>query len=509
MKKRVCCAFVDYKKAFDTVNRTHLWSKLLTLGVSGRILAVIKNLYTKTKSYIRYNNQMSDLFSCNIGVRQGENLSPLLFSVYLNDLAEHISSDCSGIMIGTEPEGLDVYIKLCTLLYADDTLLLCESESDLQSALDSLYDYCNKWKLSVNTSKTKVVIFSRGKVKKVPKWTFGPDEIETQYDYTYLGVTFNYNGHFGKAVSKQVSQAKRALFSLLSKARKLSLPSDIQLHLFDSCITPILLYGAEVWGHADLKHIEVFHNQFCKQILRVHRNTMNAVVQGELGRYSMGTLVREKMLNFWASIVNGQQDKISFALYTILKSFHDQGSIKSRWLSAIQGHLNNLGLNYLWDAPEFNKTWFKGIVKQISRDTALQEWRGTLNDRSQCSFYREFKQDLIFEPYLTILDQSRSHYLTRLRTGNHCLPIMMGRYNGIDLQDRTCPLCNSHEIGDESHYIYKCTYFQTERSVLLDQNCLRPHNARAKTLLTTTDYDQLNKLAQFAKVILNTFINGK
>ena len=51
-----------------------------------------------------------------------------------------------------------------------------------------------------NTTKTKVVIFSRGKVRKVPKFVFGNDELSVCYDYTYLGITFNYNNVFKRAI---------------------------------------------------------------------------------------------------------------------------------------------------------------------------------------------------------------------------------------------------------------------------------------------------------------------
>ena len=96
-KERLYCAFVDYQKAFDTVNRTHLWSKLLSIGIKGRIFDVITNTYKDAQSCIRHNSELSSLFPCNNGVRQGENLSPLLFSIYLNDLDTFLSHSCKGI----------------------------------------------------------------------------------------------------------------------------------------------------------------------------------------------------------------------------------------------------------------------------------------------------------------------------------------------------------------------------------------------------------------------------
>ena len=130
---------MDYQKAFDTVNRTHLWSKLLSIGIKGRIFDVITNTYKDAKSCIRHNSELSSLFPCNNGVRQGENLSPLLFSIYLNDLDTFLSHSCKGITLEEPTLGLNEYIKLFTLLYADDTILLANSENDLQIALDKLH----------------------------------------------------------------------------------------------------------------------------------------------------------------------------------------------------------------------------------------------------------------------------------------------------------------------------------------------------------------------------------
>ena len=62
-KKRVYCAFIDYRKAFDSVDGISLWSKLLNSGISGKIFTVITNIYGDTKSCVRHNNQLSQLFS--------------------------------------------------------------------------------------------------------------------------------------------------------------------------------------------------------------------------------------------------------------------------------------------------------------------------------------------------------------------------------------------------------------------------------------------------------------
>ena len=90
-------------------------------------------------------------------------------------------------------------MKLFALLYADDTIVLAENERELQLALDAVHRYCVINKLTVNTSKTKIMIFSRGKVRRFPTFKYGTDTIEVVSDYVYLGVTMNYNNKFVKA----------------------------------------------------------------------------------------------------------------------------------------------------------------------------------------------------------------------------------------------------------------------------------------------------------------------
>ena len=97
-------------------------------------------------------------FNCNVGVRQGENLSPFLFSIFLNDLESHfLANSLSGIRLEAEN---DEFIRL----YADDTVIYSDNESDMQHAWNTFEDYCSEWKLTVNIEKTKLMIFGQQKI---------------------------------------------------------------------------------------------------------------------------------------------------------------------------------------------------------------------------------------------------------------------------------------------------------------------------------------------------------
>jgi hypothetical protein len=154
------------KKAFDTVRRDALWSKLLINIINGKMYNVIYNMYQNSKSRIVYNGKVSNYFDCNNVIRQRENLPPFLFSLYLNDLENKLDkNNAIGLISLTEDlqQELDTYLKLSILLYADDIAILAESsddmQNDMQNQINYSYDFCKKWRLKVNIEKSKVLFF--------------------------------------------------------------------------------------------------------------------------------------------------------------------------------------------------------------------------------------------------------------------------------------------------------------------------------------------------------------
>ena len=514
-KKRIYCAFIDYKKAFDLIDRSSLWSKLISNGINGKVITVIYNMYNNAKSCVMNGYEKSDFFNCNMGVRQGENLSPLLFAMYLNDFELFISRRFSGLSdiskdISTHlsDDDVEVFLKLFTLLYADDTIVFAESDSELQRALDAVYDYCKTWHLTVNTSKTKITIFSRGKVRKHPNFRFGNSCIDVVEDFDYLGVKFNYNNKFKKGINKQINQARRAMFSLISKARKLDLPVDIQLELFDQLVGPILLYGCEIWGFDNISHVEKFHLKFCKQLLRLKTCTPNCMVYGELGRTALCSSVDKRMINFWYKVANSKTHKLTSIMYRLMRSLYNKGIFQSPWLLKIKSVLDNAGLSYLWDhdLSLVNKFWLKDNLDLRLSDIYKQNWNEEVNEISQCSNYRIFKTSLQFENYIKTLDQNDRIKLCKFRCGNHKLPIITGRYQGIPKEERLCPLCTNHQVGDEFHYLFECPSMSNDRDKYLTaQFGHRPNALTIASLFNTQKYSEMVNLAKFCKCIMKKF----
>ena len=417
-KKKLFCTFIDFSKAFDQVWRSGLWFKILQAGISGKCFNVIFNMYKNIKSCVKYNGQCSESFFCLSGVRQGENLSPLLFSLFLNDLDTFLQSqDCNGVNIDDEASA-DL-LKLLVLLYADDTVIFAENASDMQRSLTAFEKYCTEWKLSVNTYKTKVVIFG-SKGRRLPKFKIFDNEIDITDGYKYLGLYFSKNCTFYKTKKMIKEQATKAMYLLKSRIRNLDLPIDIQLKLFDQTITPILLYGSEVWGFEDCSIIESVHLSFLRDILKVKRSTPLYMIYGELGRFPLILYIKVRVLQFWGRILNGKNTKLSRVMYNILHNDYTSGFHRHKLLAFIENILNETGYGHIWLSQhnEYNN-YLGPVILQRLKDQYFQVWRENVYHSSKSLAYRIFKDNFRLEPYLLTLNKNYRSLFTRYRTTNH------------------------------------------------------------------------------------------
>ena len=238
-KKKLFCCFVDFSKAFDSVWRAGLWSKLLKNDIYGNFLRIPKNMYLNIKSCVSAEGNDSPFFFSNRGVRQGDNISPVLFSLFLDDLEDYfLTESTEGIPVECMTENLYFYMQIYVLLYADDTVIMSQSPEDLQNNLNIFAKYCSDWKLDVNKSKTKLVIFGARR-NSTFAFNFDNSPLEIVDNYKYLGLILSKSRSFLNARKHLLEQAKKAMHLLRIRIKDLYLPVDLQLKLFHQTILPI------------------------------------------------------------------------------------------------------------------------------------------------------------------------------------------------------------------------------------------------------------------------------
>ena len=181
IKEYVCCVYIDYSKAFDTLDHDIMCKKLEKYGLSPAVISWCRNYLSDRKQCVKLNEEVSETTGVSYGVPQGSILGPLLFIIYVNDVFMHFNENDPKI-----------------LLYADDTVLyyahtqLKELECIMSTGLRRLYEWCNLNKLTINISKTKYEVFrpkcyikTENDRLEIKIGNIFLEEVET---YTYLGV---------------------------------------------------------------------------------------------------------------------------------------------------------------------------------------------------------------------------------------------------------------------------------------------------------------------------------
>ena len=168
----------------------------------------------------------------------------------------------------------------------------------MRTPFDSIYQYSVKWGLTINVNKTKLCIFEKRRSNHDVMFYINGQQIQIVDSCTYLGIKFNHLGTFTDAVKCLHDQALIAYSNLLYLFDRIEFDIKTKLALFDSMVVPILLYGAEVWGVYNIKEVDKLHLRFCKYILGVKKQTPNAAVYGELGRFPLSILCKERAIKF-------------------------------------------------------------------------------------------------------------------------------------------------------------------------------------------------------------------
>ncbi|CAH2241180.1 jg3246 [Pararge aegeria aegeria] len=263
MQQDVYLCFIDYEKAFDRVLHDRLIAILHNIGLDGKDIRIIQNLYWNQRAKVWVGNEETEDVEIKRGVRQGCILSPTLFNLY------------SETIIAEAIEGLDCGVKINgrninNIRYADDTVLIASSLEDIQRIVTRVNMCSENAGLRMNISKTKFMVISKNKVDNIYITVAGP-KVERVRNYKYLGTWLNDTWSSDQEIRSRIEIA-RSTFTKMKKVlcnRRLKIP--LRIRLLHCYIWPILLYGCEAWTiKEDLrKRIEAFEMWTFRRMLAI------------------------------------------------------------------------------------------------------------------------------------------------------------------------------------------------------------------------------------------------
>ena len=500
---KIYSCFVDFKKAFDSIPRDLLLKKLIKFGITGKFFNIIRHNYTSDEACIKLGNSRSTFFDLSLGVRQGCVLSPLLFNLFLSDLAKKFEAMEGKLEIKTT--------SINSLFWANDLVLFTKSKEDLDKLLKTLEEYCNENELSINTKKTKCMIFNKtGRLIRRPFYLHGV-KLEIVRCYKYLGFSITPSGEINTGLKGRRDRAFKA-FMKLKNDLGISFNQDIltTLKLIDTLIKPILLYASDFWGCLKLPKtnpIENLHMLMCKQLLGVQKQTTNIGVLLELGRVPMNLFAMKLAIKNWERIRKGQGNKI------LIDSYNDSNL---SWDKNIKYTIesNDMLNSYVRDSTNTLPFVYKKLFQKLDNCFHQNCFESIKTDSSKLRTYALFKTEIGFEGYLTEMKivTLRSH-VTKFRLSNHRLMIETGRHNKTPREQRFCPFC-PQKIESEYHFLFECPIYTHIRTRHLEPLIYTipgfqyfPTHFKMHTLLSNMEYGTCKFISD--SMDLRTFLMSK
>lgn len=467
-RKSTFCAFIDFRKAFDSINRNLLWKKLTDIGMSSRMLSAVRSLYHNVTSCVRLNGMFSDWFNVNTGLRQGCSLSTILFNIFINDLATSLKNLNKGVDIGNE--------KVCILLYADDIVLIAENEAELQILLSQLNDWCKLNGIFVNNNKSNIVHFRPNSIPRSELvFKCGQATIEYTDKYMYLGLMLHEFLDYNVTAKFVAQSAGRALGLLIAKFKNAGgLPYDVYTKLYNSCVIPVISYGAAVWGTKQFSSINAIHHRAMRFFLGTGKYTPNAAVQGEMGWKPVIIEQWKSICNHWNRCLNYNNSRVNKLIFTWAMS---KGSIRCKnWPFVVKDKFISLGLHLYTQLPFSQKKLLENITN-VLMEMHIEQWNIELqrvagvsgNGRNKLRTYRTFKNIYHVEKYCKDnLPFPHRSSLAKFRCGVAPIRLETGRYENLQENQRICPLCLDG-VESELHVMLKCPIYGVERQLLFDK----------------------------------------
>jgi hypothetical protein len=498
MGRPVYTAFIDFRKAYDSIFRNILWESLRSMGLHGRMLESVMAMYQNINIRVRLNGQLGDPFSSTLGVKQGDPLSPLLFGLFIDRLEAFLTSEHPDI--GINLNGFVINL----LLYADDLVLMAETPNDLQSLLNSLSIFCGLNSMTVNVKKSEALIFNPQSPTPPPPVQYNGSNLIWQPSFIYLGIIYDGIKGIQGAGDRCLQKGRAALYSLVRRCNQLDIHNvQIKIHLFNTLVKPILMYGCEVWGPTYLdrgnaiyrKHLDHLQLSFLRQCLGVRSTSPTANILAEFGIEPITHSIKRQVIGFWNRVVSRPPGDIVKS--ALLDNCTLAVTGKKSWARSLSNLLPQL---QILTHPE-QKIPFEAFSPpplppplRIPIRSILDSDRSNFKTLTYSTWFHSGnpKQSLALWSQLHRPKQIQT--MAQFRLGAHNLNIETQRWGDKRMPRslRICKCCNLGVREDELHFMYCPFYFD----IRCDYNIHMPSNpvtvdSSMKHIMNHTPWDKL------------------
>jgi hypothetical protein len=305
--------FIDFKKAYDSIKHEYIWRALEELGLSQKFIRLVKITLMGANAKVNFGGTTSSSFPVNVGLRQGDGLSVLLFNLVL----EHIMRK----VLTQEQMKRTLYTsKFQALAYADDIAFLARSLADLKILLLNLIKHAKEAGLQINEEKTMYLLVSRNKRPGHPSQNLTIDSynFERVDQFKYLGGIITSENDSTPAVRERIAAGNRCLFGLAHIFRSKYVTANTKVQIYKTALRPVVTYGLETCTltQQDEKDLEVFERKVLRKIFgaikenQQWRKLYNHEIQELYRQPSITNYVRAQRLLWVGHVLRMEENRV-------------------------------------------------------------------------------------------------------------------------------------------------------------------------------------------------------
>ena len=360
-------AFLDVKKAFDTVWHAGLLVKLHQKGVTGHLWHMISSWYSSSSSCVLWEGKCSLSFVLNQGVRQGGTLSSFLYVLFVDELLDTLAASGLGVHVAG--------LYCVAPMYADDLALVASLPADLQAMLNIVHTYSRKWRYQLNKSKSVVMVFGEATAtctsrrERMSRWWLLGDAAIREVDETHhLGILRSVSPSSLDRTNERASAARSAFFAFNAVSSRFGCLHPLtSLKLYRALCLPIMLYGAEIWSFTktELLLLERVHRRILRTIQGLPLRCPSILLTKLLGISSINDLISQRFLGFIIATANLPPDSLARQVLVARESTPNVKGVIKRYRLLLSG-LNLPELTALLNTPPKNEPWKAFIKKNLA-----------------------------------------------------------------------------------------------------------------------------------------------